>query len=76
MNDFQHASTFFLIFAVVLLLYALLIVKTGDKRYLPLRAQHSVRTKEDVRRAGRATVKVALVIAALALIGIIASQLR
>lgn len=71
MNDLQDASKLFLIFAVVLLLYGSVLFKTGDKDMLPLRAQLSVATKEDVRRVGQVIVRVGLVLGVLALAGII-----
>lgn len=62
MDDVRHAFTLFLIFAVALLLYSALLVVTGDLRYLPLRAQHSIGSEEDVRRVGRITGAIALAI--------------
>ncbi|MDO4808181.1 MAG: hypothetical protein Q4A07_13145 [Coriobacteriales bacterium] len=65
----------FLIFAVALVLYGAAIAKTGNKDLLPYRAQHSVRNAEDVRRVGRITVVVGLVIGALSLVGIAVGSL-
>ena len=75
MDDLKHACTFFLIFAAVLLAYSLVLIKTGNKHWLPMRAQHSVRTKEDVRRVGRITSKVALVIATISAIVVLIRSL-
>lgn len=71
----MHPSMLFLIFAVALVLYGAAIAKTGNKDLLPYRAQHSVRNAEDVRRVGRITVVVGLVIGALSLVGIAVGSL-
>lgn len=68
MNDLLHASTLFLAFALALVLYGVLLAKTGKKELLPYRAMHSVRGPSDVRRVGRITVIVGVVIGALALL--------
>ena len=68
MNDLAHAGTLFLVFALLLVLYGGVIAVTGDKELLPYRARHSIRTKEDVRRVGRITVVVGLVVGGLALL--------
>lgn len=49
------ALILFLIFALVVIAYGLVIWKTGNKDWLPLRVQPSVSTEEDVRAVGRAT---------------------
>ncbi|MDO4404923.1 MAG: hypothetical protein Q4C09_07785 [Atopobiaceae bacterium] len=67
MNDLLHVGTFFLIFAAVLVVYGGVIAATGDKNLLPLRAQLSIRNKQDVMRVGRIVVIVGLVIGVLAL---------
>ena len=67
MNDLMHASTLFVVFAMVLMLYGAALVRTGDKNLLPARAIHSVRGPHDVRRVGRITMRVGLVIGILAL---------
>lgn len=71
----MHPSMLFLIFAVALVLYGAAIAKTGNKDLLPYRAQHSVRNAEDVRRVGRITVVVGLVIGTLSLVGIAVGSL-
>ena len=38
MNDLANASLFFLIFAVMLVLYGALLVGTGDKALMPITA--------------------------------------
>jgi hypothetical protein len=68
MDDLRHASTFLLIFGVALAAYAFAIARTGDKSLLPLRAQHSIRNSDDVRRVGRITLVVAAVICAAMLL--------
>lgn len=68
MNDLTHVGTLFLIFALALALYAAVLAKTGDKSWLPYRVIHTVRGPEDVRRIGRVTFVVALVIGAAALL--------
>lgn len=68
MNDLAHAATFFMIFAVTLVLYGAVLARTGNKDLLPYRAMHSVRNKADVRRVGRIVVIVGLVIGALSLL--------
>ena len=67
MNDLRHAATFFLIFAISLVLYGALLAKTGNKGLLPARASHSVRGPQDVRRVGSVTMAVGAVVGALAL---------
>lgn len=67
-NDLTHVGTLFLIFALVLALYAAILAHTGNRDWLPLRAARSVRGPEDVRRVGRITLVVALVIGAAALL--------
>ncbi len=69
MNDLANASLFFLIFAVMLVLYGALLVGTGDKALMPINTVHSVRGPEDVRHVGRIVVVVGLVIGAVALAG-------
>ena len=68
MNDLLHASTLFLIFSAALILYGALLFKTGDKELLPYRAKHSVRSAEDVKRVGKITATIGVVIGALALL--------
>ena len=75
MNDLLHASTLFLIFALALVFYGAALAKTGNKNLLPYRAMHSVRGPQDVKRVGRITVVIGLVIGALALFGSAASTL-
>lgn len=65
MNDLAHASLFLLIFALMLILYGLLLAKTGDRNLMPYRATHSIRNKDDVRRVGRIVVMVGLVLGAV-----------
>ena len=74
--DGLYACIFFIIFAVALLIYGAVLYKTGDKELLPYRAQHTVRNKDDVRRVGRITCIVALVIAALAVLAIVVFRLH
>ena len=74
MNDLLHASQFFCIFAVALVLYGLLMVKTGNKDLIPYRAIHSVRNADDVRRVGRWVLCVGVAIGVLALLGVLVSQ--
>lgn len=75
MNDLLHASTFFLIFCAALLIYGAVLAKTGNKNLLPIRAARSVRNAQDVRRVGRITIKVGLVIGVISLAGIVAAQM-
>ena len=75
MNDGLYASIFFLIFAFVLLLYGAALTKTGNKELLPWRAQHSIRNADDVRRVGRVTCVVALIIAAVSIVFIVVCQM-
>ena len=65
-EDIRGVSTLMLIFGFALLAYGALIFATGNKDLLPMRAQHSVRTKDDVRVVGKYTAIVGAVIAALA----------
>ena len=62
MNDLAHASLFLLIFALALVLYGLLLAKTGNRDLMPYRATHSIRNKEEVMRVGRIVVVVGLVL--------------
>ena len=64
-EDIRGVSTLMLIFGFALLAYGTLIWATGNKNLLPMRAQHSVRTKNDVRVVGKYTTIVGAVIAAL-----------
>lgn len=68
MNDLLHAGTFFLIFAIALVCYGAILVKTGNKELLPYRAMHTVRNKQDVMRVGRIVIVVGIVIAVVALL--------
>ena len=68
MNDLAHASTLFFIFAAALILYGALIARSGNAELLPLRARHSIRGAEDVRRVGRYVLIVGVVIGAIALL--------
>ena len=68
MDDSQHARTLFLIFAVMLVIYGAILVKTGDKNLLPYRAMHSVRNSEDVRRVGLITARIGMVIGIIMLV--------
>lgn len=68
MNDLSHAATFFLIFAIVLALYGAELARTGNKKLLPYRAERSVRGPDDVRRVGKISMVIALVIGALAVL--------
>ena len=68
MNDMAHASLFLLIFAVALVLYGLLMVKTGNKDLIPYRAIHSVRNADDVRHVGRIVMAVGAVLGAAMLL--------
>lgn len=70
MNDLAHASLFMLIFAVALVLYGLLLAKTGNRDLMPYRAQHSIRNKEDVKRVGRIVIVVGLVLGAVMLVAL------
>ncbi|MBQ9005274.1 MAG: hypothetical protein IJ092_02750 [Atopobiaceae bacterium] len=65
-EDIRGVSTLMLIFGLVLLAYGALIYTTGNKDLLPMRAQHSVRTKDDVRVVGKYTAIVGAIIATLA----------
>lgn len=60
-----HALTFLGIFAVVLCLYGLLIMRTRNKELIPRRAVHSIRDKADVYRVGKYVVIVGLVLGAV-----------
>ena len=68
--DGLYACIFFIIFAVALLIYSYALYKTGDKDLLPYRAQLSIKNEEDVRRVGLISARVALIIAALAVLAI------
>lgn len=68
MNDLAHASLFLLIFALALVLYGLLLAKTGNRDLVPYRATHSIRNKDDVKRVGRIVVVVGLVLGAVMLL--------
>ena len=68
MSDLSHAATLFLIFAAVLALYGAALAQTGNKELLPSRAERSVRGSSDVKRVGKITMAVALVIGAIALL--------
>lgn len=68
MNDLVQAGTLFLIFAGALALYGLLMAKTGKLDLMPYRARHSINGPDDVKRVGREVIKVALVIAVVALL--------
>lgn len=68
MNDLAHASLFLLIFALALMLYGLLLAKTGNRDLMPYRATHSIGGKDDVRRVGRIVVVVGLALGALMLL--------
>ena len=68
MNDLAHASLFLLIFALALVLYGLLLAKTGNRDLMPYRAVHSIRNKEEVKRVGRIVVVVGLVLGAVMLL--------
>lgn len=71
MNDLRHAGTFFLIFALVTVLYGSILAKTGNKDLMPYRAIHSISGPSDVKRVGRIVVVVGLVIAGMALLMIV-----
>jgi len=62
MNDLAYASLFLLIFALSLMLYGLLLARTGDQNLMPYRTAHSIRNEDDVRRVGRIVVIVGLVL--------------
>ena len=68
MNDLAHASLFMLIFALALVLYGLLLAKTGNRDLMPYRAIHSIRNKDDVKCVGRIVVVVGLVLGAVMLL--------
>lgn len=68
MSDLRHAATFFLIFAMTLLLYGTLLARTGNKRLLPVNAARSVRGPADVRRVGDIVVAVGAIIGTVALL--------
>ena len=68
MNDLAHACLFLLIFALALVLYGLLLAKTGNRDLMPYRAVHSIRNKEEVKRVGRIVVVVGLVLGAVMLL--------
>lgn len=70
MNDLAHASLFMLIFALTLVLYGLLLAKTGNRDLMPYRAIHSIRNKEEVKRVGRIVVVVGLVLGAAMLVAL------
>ena len=72
MSDRLYASMLFAALGVALVIYGAILKRTGDKRLLPVRATHSVSSKEDVRRIGRYTVMVGLLVLALAALGAIA----
>ena len=71
MDDIHHAGVFFAIFALVLVLYGLLLVRTGKKSYLPYRAMHSIRGEEDVRLVGAIVVRIGIAVGVGAAIAII-----
>ena len=68
MNALAHASLFLLIFALALVLYGLLLAKTGNRDLMPYRAVHSIRNKEEVKRVGRIVGVVGLVLGAVMLL--------
>ena len=74
--DGLYACIFFIIFAAALLIYGGVLYKTGDKKLLPLRAQPTIRNEEDVRRVGLISARVALIIAALAVLAIFVFKLH
>lgn len=73
--DGLYACIFFIIFAVVLLFYSYALYKTGDKDLLPLHVQYSIKNEDDVRRVGLIAARVALIIAALAVLAIFVFRL-
>jgi len=68
MNDLVHASTFFTIFALMLVLYGAVLAATGNVGLLPRRASLSIKGPDDVRRVGRIVLIVGAVIGAIALV--------
>ena len=60
-----HALTFLGIFAVVLCLYGLLIMRTRNKELIPRRAVHSIASEADVYRVGKYVAVVGLVLGAV-----------
>lgn len=68
MNDLAHAGTLFVIFGIALVIYGAVLTQTGNIELLPWRAQHSIRGPEDVRRVGRITLIVGVVIGVIALL--------
>lgn len=63
-EDIRGVTTLMCIFGLALLAYGLLLAVTRNKNLLPARAQHSIRTADDVRLVGRITVVIGAVIAA------------
>ena len=68
MNDLAHAGTLFVIFGIALVIYGAVLTQTGNVELLPWRAQHSIRGPEDVKRVGRITIVVGIVIGLVALL--------
>jgi hypothetical protein len=66
MNDLLYASMLFLAFAAVLVVHGAILAKTGNKVLLPLRATHSIRNRNEVKRVGRIVIGTGLVIGAIA----------
>lgn len=62
MEDVLGCVILFAIFGLVLVFYGGVIAITGDKSWLPLRSQLSIRTKDDVRLVGRIVVIIGFVI--------------
>lgn len=74
MSDLHNAGMFFGLFAVVLVLYGLLLVRTGKKSYLPYRATHSVRGEDDVRRVGAIVMRIGFAIGLGAAMAVVAGR--
>lgn len=74
MEDMTYALAFLALFGVLTILYGLLIRLTGNAGFIPRRATHSLRDKDDVIRVGRLTMAVgAAIVASCGLMLLIAS---
>lgn len=61
----MHAIEFLLIFAAALVLYGLVMWRTGNVNLIPYHATHSIGSNDDVRRVGLIVVRVGLILGAV-----------
>ncbi|MBR3318408.1 MAG: hypothetical protein IKG21_11375 [Atopobiaceae bacterium] len=61
----MHAIEFLLIFAAALVLYGLVMWRTGNVDLMPYHATYSISSKDDVRRVGLIVARVGLVLGAV-----------